>query len=148
MNLPKFEERDKVAVVKEIEKVVQAGGKIEDLYAINTLSSEEVSAQEPKQLIINHNEILKNEVEIKQLTDQEVSMDLTKQFNAEFNKNYDVKFMENLIKKYGREQVAFILSEMKRINAEGTERINNPAGYITQSLKNNQINSEKSSIGN
>lgn len=143
MNLPKFEEREKLAVVNQIKNVVSSGGKVEDLYDTNYKEKqEEINIERPKDLVIEHNgvqEIVsRQEVEI--ITAKQASEDYINEFNSDYNKKYDVKFMENLIKRYGKENVKSILKEMKRINQE--EPIKNPAGYLTKSLKNNEMNGE------
>lgn len=146
MNLPRFEEREKLAVVNQIKSVVENGGRIEDLYGSTSEANENQAStnkvERPKQVVIEHDETeeITHNVQIEVESDIEAGEDYTREFNKEFDKKYDVKFMENLIKKYGRENVKTILNEMKRINS--TEKINNPAGYMTKSLKNNYINGE------
>ncbi|MDT8718217.1 hypothetical protein IAI10_16240 [Clostridium sp. 19966] len=137
MNLPRFEERQKIAVAAQIDKVYKSGGDVNQLYIMSDEQNNDV--ERPKAVVAeeNNNEGHVEPKEIETNLNNTGPETLINDFNNEFNKKYDVKFMENLIKKYGKENVRQVLNEMKRINKK--DSIKNPAGYITTSLRNNKI---------
>jgi ribosomal protein S17E len=141
MNLPKFEEREKLAVVNQIQEVLSRGGSVEELsLRENGELENKVTRPESLKLLSEEKQIkleIKEQAEVK--TDKEVSSELVQKFNTQYGKNYNDKFMENLISNYGQAEVKTVLKDMERIDSK--DKIQNPAGYLTQSLKNNSMNS-------
>lgn len=144
MNLPKFEEREKLALAKQLERVAKAGGDPEELYKEKIkLESPEEDVERPKGIVIKHDgeEEIINPDELKEeLSLPERSKKSTEDFNRVYGKNYDPRFMEKLMKRYGSSNVENTLKNMEKVS--NRENIRNPAGYLTESLKNNELNRE------
>lgn len=135
MNLPKFDERQKMALVDNINRIQEAGGNPREILKTpNDTSENEI--ERPSLNISGDEANFEQEKVPKEINPSE----LTDMFNKGFNKNYDPKFMSQLSKKYGGENVKETLDRMQKINER--EKINNAAGYLTQSLKNNASNNE------
>lgn len=141
MNLPRFDEREKMAIANDLKTVIEAGGRPEDLYYKDILDNPK-SIESPRELILRMDgqEEIVSRVEFEAISISDLSDQYTSEFNNDYDKKYDTKFMENLIKKYGRENVRYMLDQMRDINRK--EEIKNPAGYLTQGLKNNSMNHE------
>jgi len=140
LGAPKFDQREIVSVAQELQRVVRAGGQAEDLYSKDAQKVHYNEVQRPKSvvdIIIDGQKKGFDQDEAQKIILEDKSKDYVDEFNQDYNTKYDKKFMEELIKKYGQEQVGQIIDRMKAIQVkEGT--INNPAGYLTQALKNNQ----------
>lgn len=142
MNLPKFDEREKLAMANRIKDITANGGNVNELLEKDGFSNENIRRPEG---VVQSEEVVKP-VELKienepSLSDNEASSAFAEHFNSEYGKNYSPKFMGNLIDKYGQKNVRNVLDQMQRINSKN-EKIQNPAGYLTKSLKNNLINNE------
>lgn len=138
MNLPKFEEREKQAVVNQIKEVQAMGGNIEDI--IQEDGQEKTYIRRPENLTpepVKMNITERGKVVI---SDKEASKNFVNTFNDEFDKNYNESFMNSLVTNYGQESVGEVVDNMVRINKQS--EIKNPTGYLLKSLNTNreQIN--------
>lgn len=139
MNLPKFEEREKQAVVQQIMDIRKNGGDISDLTTEeNTLTTSDVLSPTS---VVNDSPVKMKRVNTRK-TDREASGEFINTFNTEFGKNYKEDFMNNLVTTYGQDNVGQVINDMVRINK--TSEIKNPTGYILSSLKNNMDNENSS----
>lgn len=138
LGAPRFEQREIIAVAMELQRVLKAGGRVEDLYDRDAKAALQ-QVERPASvidIIINGQKTSIDQNEADKIEINDIAQDYVQEFNRDYSKNYDKKFMEGLIKKYGREQVREILDKMKDIQKK-ERNIKNPAGYLTQSLKNN-----------
>lgn len=141
MNLPKFEEREKQAVVNQIMDIRDQGGDISDIReGDNQVAIEDILA--PKG-VVSEEPIKLNIAEKASKSDDEASREFVSTFNTEFGKNYNENFMGNLVGAYGQENVEQVINDMVRINKD--KGIQNPAGYMISALKNNSNNQIKNS---
>lgn len=135
MNLPKFDERQKLAIANDLKRIYATGGSTDGMRT----STNRIEMKRPKSVIEfaarnDRYEAPSPAVNVKSLAD--ISKELTREFNADYDKQYDHKFMEKLIAQYGDSNVRKVLDKMKELQLKDN-RITNPAGYITDALKNN-----------
>ncbi len=138
MNIPRFESRELSAVINELRKVLSAGGKPEDLYKKEAYKIADQKVERPANVIelkINGERMVVNKDSGAQNAPEDMSKLYVQEFNTDYNKNYDPRFMENLIRRYGKEQVRTILDKMREQQIR-KGNIKNPAGYLTESLRN------------
>ena len=137
LGAPKFEQREIIAVAKNLQRIIDSGGKAEDLLKKNE-GKEAPRENRPKDvisLVVNGQQQNMDKNEAYKIVLQDASKEYAQEFNEDYGKKYDSKFMEGLIKRYGQQNVRLILNRMKDLQkSEGG--IKNPAGYLTQSLKN------------
>ncbi len=141
LGAPKFEQREIIAVANNLQKIVDAGGSPEELLSRNRTSRSPEDESRPKDvigLVVNGQQQSIDRGEAYKIIVQDAAKDYTNEFNQEYNKKYDDKFFEDLIKRYGQQNVRQILSRMKEVK-EKEGNIKNPAGYLTQSLKNSSM---------
>ncbi len=141
LGAPKFEQREIIAVANNLQKIVDAGGSPEELLSRNETSKSPEAESRPKDvigLVVNGQQQSIDRGEAYKIIVQDAAKDYTNEFNQEYNKKYDDKFFEDLIKRYGQQNVRQILSRMKEVK-EKEGNIKNPAVYLTQSLKNSSM---------
>lgn len=141
LGAPKFEQREIIAVANNLQKIVDAGGSPEELLSRNETSKSPEAESRPRDvigLVVNGQQQSIDRGEAYKIIVQDAAKDYTNEFNQEYNKKYDDKFFEDLIKRYGQQNVRQILSRMKEVK-EKEGNIKNPAGYLTQSLKNSSM---------
>ncbi|EPR12056.1 hypothetical protein L323_09935 [Ruminiclostridium papyrosolvens C7] len=141
LGAPKFEQREIIAVANNLQKIVDAGGSPEELLSRNETSKSSEDESRPKDvigLVVNGQQQSIDRGEAYKIIVQDAAKDYTNEFNQKYNKKYDDKFFEDLIKRYGKQNVRQILSRMKEVK-EKEGNIKNPAGYLTQSLKNSSM---------
>lgn len=134
MGLPKFEEREKEALINQIKTIQKNGGNVDELVSGDGFDNKDkvvrpkaIEPQKQKLNIVDRNK-----------TDEEASSEYIKKFNDIFGTKYDTKFMHKLITNYGQKDVGNVISNMKKINDK--KKIQNPAGYILTSLRQNKEN--------
>jgi hypothetical protein len=139
LGVDRFDNREIVAAAKELQRVLNAGGSEEDL--IRSFEKEkDTKIERPKNLIeirISDEKVEIDRDEAEKIEIKDLSKDYVNEFNKDYNKNYDPEFMEELIKKYGHEQVRYMLDKMKQIQLK-EKSIYNPAGYLIKGLKSNE----------
>lgn len=138
MNLNKFEEREKMAVVNQLKQIQDNGGNLED---INLIDEDKQKAQiRPKK--VESVPVKFNLEEVPEtINDTEASKKFVEEFNTHFDKNYNDKFMKNLINQFGQDNVKGVLDDMYRIDKK--ESIKNPPAYLIESLRNNNRNTNE-----
>lgn len=144
LGAPKFEQKEIVAAARELERVLKAGGRPEDLYSQEVQKTQH-SVQRPNsvmEIIVNGQKTVIDIEEADKIEQKDMSEEYVREFNRNYDTKYDKAFMEKLIRKYGQYQVREILDRMKELQAKNGH-IKNPAGYLTQSLKNSGISQEK-----
>ncbi len=138
----KFDDREVIAVAKQLQRTINAGGSAEDLVK-GFENSKDFEVSRPKNLIeikIGEESYKIDRDEAKKIEIKDISKEYADEFNKDHNKNYDPQFMEEIIKKYGHTQVRYMLDKMKEIQLK-EKSINNPAGYMIKGLKNNHRDS-------
>lgn len=143
MNLPKFDEREKQAVVNQIKEAKAIGIDIKDIEDLNYNESDKY-IKRPKNIEVDRPKEIK--VQEEKLTASQASKQYLNDFNKSFGKNYNEKFMSNLVESYGQENVGNVVNDMIRIDKD-TE-IKNPAGYLLKALNNNKGNEANENMGN
>ncbi|MGN9163422.1 CD3337/EF1877 family mobilome membrane protein [Clostridium sulfidigenes] len=136
MNLPKFDEREKQAVVNQIKWNEARGINIKDIEGVEEKEDINKYIKRPSGIEVDR----PSEVEVieqpKKLSNREASMQYVNTFNSTFDKGYNNEFMESLVTSYGQENVGTVINDMVRINEQN--KIKNPAGYLMKSLNNNK----------
>jgi hypothetical protein len=138
LGAPKFEQREIIAVANNLQKIVDAGGSPEELLSRNETSKSPEAESRPKDvigLVVNGQQQSIDRGEAYKIIVQDAAKEYSGEFNKDYNKSYDDKFFEGLIQRYGQQNVRQILNRMKEVR-EKEGNIKNPAGYLTQSLKN------------
>lgn len=142
LGVSRFEERDVISVANQLNKIKEMGGSSSDLIKEDPKNKEQI--KRPKN--IDTNEYAKNSDKNESTPLRKNTKDYSKEyvddFNKKYNKNYKPVFMEKLIKNHGRENVKGTLDTMDRVSKKSD--IKNPAGYLVTTLKNNDIEKEKS----
>lgn len=141
MNLPKFEESEKMAVARQAKRIVDAGGNPREMFTEQQQSNNEV--QRPEKVIISDNgsneEVSKKEMEEVKVENSRYELD------KDFSNNFDVKQgsydMKAIIDTYGENNVKYVIDEMKKMEVS-QHNINKPINYLIESLKNNKNDSE------
>ncbi len=141
MNLPRFEERQKLAVANDLKRITAAGGQVSEVYAASGDTGKPDVPERPASVVeirLEPDQLMQavGAAVPEEQSDRELGRILVSEFNSEYGKKYDERFMENLLRRYGRAQVRDILSRMREIQAKDG-RIKNPAGYLTDALRNN-----------
>lgn len=139
MRLPKFEERQKMALVNDMRRILKAGGNIDGIYANESEVSEEIQVQRPEDIISNMDN--KKEVESTYVPKVDSIKEYTKEFNESYGTNYSKQFMGNMINKYGQDNVRRSMDYMKKINE--VQPINTPASYLRTSLEKGSIDTSE-----
>lgn len=142
LGAPRFDDREIVLTMEKVKDILKYGGNIEQLYEVKegTEESKINEVERPQSVVQIYMDGQKYEIEdkeLKNLSIDEVSIQLTEEFNQTYDRKFDKEFMHSLIKKYGETQVRMVLNRMKEIEKKNGS-IKNPAGYLTQSLKNNK----------
>lgn len=141
MNLPKFDEREKQAVINQIKQAEEMGVDINDMEMLEETSENKQYIKRPSSISTERPQEVKvdKEQELKpRLSNREASKKYLDTFNQTFQKNYNEKFMYSLVDSYGQESVGNVIDDMVRINDESG--INNATGYLLKSLNNNKEN--------
>ncbi|WP_027633434.1 CD3337/EF1877 family mobilome membrane protein [Clostridium hydrogeniformans] len=146
MNLPKFEEREKLAVANQIRDIESKGGNLEELISRDALATNNLTRPTKLRTLSEEKPRNLELPKFKDINETDMSKSLVDGFNLKYGKNYNSGFMDNLIKEYGQQNVKKVLTDMERINGNNT--IKNPAGYLTKSLKNNKDNTQESGYVN
>jgi hypothetical protein len=135
----RFDNREVIAVASQLQRVLRAGGRTEDVY--NSFEKEKnMEVKRPKNLVevqIGQEKIDIDKDEAQKIEIHDISSKYTNEFNNDYSKKYDPQFMEELIKTHGHKQVRFMLDKMKEIQSKD-KNIYNPAGYLVKGLKNNE----------
>ncbi len=157
----RFENREITAVVNSIQRAQKSGGTVDDVYK-GSLRNTEVQEVSRPQSIESVEQTIKLQMDSQESTNldkneaykviqESIAKELTKEFNEDYGKQYDKAFFEELIKRYGKENIRLMLKRMKEVQTREGKEINNPAGYLTTSLKNNKrdkvFNSSSSNSG-
>ncbi len=142
MNLPKFEEREKQAIVNQIKQAEAMGIGIKDIETIDEKEDNDRYIKRPSEIVIDRPSEIKVTEQPRKLSNKEASKQYVNTFNSTFDKKYNDNFMESLVTSYGQESVGTVISDMVRINEEN--KIKNPAGYLMKSLNNNKQNDTNS----
>ncbi|KAB3535640.1 MFS transporter [Alkaliphilus pronyensis] len=140
LGTPRFDRREIAAVASSIDMAQQSGGTIYDVYS--AMTKEEESVSRPKNLdsiriTTNGGNIDLDKEEAYKILNNQDEKDYAYEFNQRYNKQYDKAFFEELFKKYGKENVRMMMDRMKEVEEKDHKLIQNPAGYLTTSLKNN-----------
>ena len=137
----RFDKREVSAVAKSIQIAQQSGGTVDDVYT-GMRRVEEQKADRPKnlesiKLDISGGSLDLDKNEAYQILEKQTASENADEFNQRYNKQYDKAFFDELFKKYGQENVRVMLDRMKEVEDRDGAMIQNPAGYLTTSLKNN-----------
>lgn len=137
----KFDDREIAFTMEKVREIINSGGNIRELYKAEELekdtSNETDRPQSVIQIYMDGQQYQTENKGLEKISIEDASIELTQEFNQTYKRNFDKEFMKSLIEQYGHSQVRFILDRMKEIERKN-ESIKNPAGYLTQSLKNNQ----------
>jgi len=136
MNLPKFDEREKQAVVNQIRQAEAVGIDIKDIETLEEKEDMNKYIKRPSGIEVDRPSEVEVPEQPKKLSNKEASMQYVNTFNSTFDKGYNNEFMESLVTSYGQENVGTVINDMVRINKEN--KIKNPAGYLMKSLNNNK----------
>ncbi len=142
LGAPRFDNREISSVVKSLQIAQFNGSTAEDVYKGLT-TQEAPETERPKNIESIRLEIGGGSQELDKkeaysIVEQQQANDHAEAFNSRYNTKYDKAFFEGLFKKYGQENVDMMLERMKDVEEREDKTINNPAGYLTTSLKNNQ----------
>lgn len=138
LGAPKFDQREIIATAQNIKRILASGGKPEELLRRDGKGEVQNKHDRPKDvisLVMNGQQQSLDRNEAYKIIVQEASKEYSQEFNQTYGKRYDDKFFDELIKRYGQQNVRQIMNRMKEIK-EKEGNIKNPAGYLTQSLKN------------
>lgn len=137
LGAPRFDQREKISVAQELDRVAKAGGKPDDLINRDAMKSEMKAANPASvmEIVVNGQKETIDRQEAYKVVTENTAKDYTNEFNQDYNKTYDPKFMEEIISKFGMQNTREMLDKMKDIRGRDGV-IKNPAGYLTQSLKN------------
>lgn len=137
LGAPRFDQREVISVAQELDRVTKAGGKPEDLINKDASQSDRKAANPSSvmEIVVNGQKETVDRQEAYKVVVEDAAKEYTKEFNQDYNKTYDPKFMEGVISKFGMQNTREILDKMKDIRGRDGG-IKNPAGYLTQSLKN------------
>lgn len=136
LGAPRFEQREIQAVADEIQRILKAGGNPEEIITQGRARQREAERPASVMEIVNEPQQLQPAEEKTPPVDYEkLNEEYTNEFNTLYGRTYDTSFMQGLTRKYGHGNVRQVMDSMvKRQEREG--QISNPAGYLTQSLKN------------
>lgn len=140
MNLPKFDEREKQAVINQIRQAEAIGIDIKDIEMFDGKEGMNKYIKRPSGIEVDRPSEVRITEQPKKLSNKEASMEYVNTFNSTFDKSYNNEFMESLVTSYGQENVGTVVNDMVRINEQN--KIKNPAGYLMKSLNNNIQNED------
>lgn len=138
LGAPKFDQREIIATAQNIKRISASGGRPEELLRRDGKGEVQNKQDRPRDvisLVVNGQQQSLDRNEAYKIIVQEASKEYSQEFNQAYGKRYDDKFFDGLIKRYGQQNVRQIMNRMKEIK-EKEGNIKNPAGYLTQSLKN------------
>lgn len=137
LGAPRFDQREVISVAQELDRVTKAGGKPEDLINKDAEQSDRKATNPTSvmEIVINGQKETVDRQEAYKVVTDNAAKEYTKEFNQDYDKTYDPKFMEEVISKFGMQNTREMLDKMKDIRGRDGG-IKNPAGYLTQSLKN------------
>lgn len=135
LGAPRFEQREIQAVADEIQRILKAGGNPEEIITQGRARQREAERPASVMEIVNEPQQQPAEEKTPPVDYEKLNEEYTNEFNTLYGRTYDTSFMQGLTRKYGHGNVRQVMDSMvKRQEREG--KIGNPAGYLTQSLKN------------
>ncbi|MGV8149588.1 MAG: CD3337/EF1877 family mobilome membrane protein [Alkaliphilus sp.] len=136
---PRFTTQEITATTNKLKATLRSGGTVEEFYSSKHKQSRDVISR-PSSV---DNIVIKMQLERADLdrkaaykTVEKDSGEYAKEFNEEYGKGYSKEFFETLMRKHGRKNLEMTMRRMKEMDKE---EIRNPAGYLTQSLKNKKV---------
>lgn len=142
----RFDTREIAMVANALKRVIGAGGTPEDLYQGTMKQETPEKMQRPESLEsventlrvqIGNEQVDLDKNEAYRVADHTAALGFKEEFNTKYNKQYDSAFFKQLVERYGQENVRFMLDRMQQVEKQGN-MIQNPAGYLTTGLKNNE----------
>jgi hypothetical protein len=136
---PRFTTQEITATANKLKATLRSGGTVEEFYSAKHKQARDVISR-PSSV---DNIVIKMQSERVDLDRKAAykavekdSSEYAKEFNEEYGKGYSKEFFETLMRKHGRKNLEMTMRRMKEMDKE---KIRNPAGYLTQSLKNKKV---------